>query len=185
MTWIRMVDESTAEGELKGTYDQIHKSRGKIANIMRVHSLNPAALRDHMTLYRNLMFMKMGLNREDRELIAVVVSNANDCSYCVSHHGEALNHYWKDQPRVRRVSHDFTLERLPERQLRMLEYADKLTRTPMDMDASDVENLREVGFTDEDILNINLITSYFNFVNRIALGLGVDFTEDEVADYRY
>ncbi len=185
MPWIRTVDERTAEGELKGVYEQIAKSRGKVANIMKVHSLNPSSMRDHMTLYRNLMYDRMGLSREDRELIAVVVSNVNDCAYCVSHHGEALNKYWNDQPRVRRVSHDYTLERLPEPQMRMLEYAEKLTRTPEEMDPSDVESLREAGWSDEDILNINLVTSYFNFVNRIALGLGVVYTEEEVADYLY
>lgn len=41
------------------------------------------------------------------------------------------------------------------------------------------------GFSDTDILTINLITSYFNFVNRIALGLGVGFSDDEITGYMY
>ena len=56
----------------------------------------------------------------------------------------------------------------------MLRYADKLTRTPNKMVQDDVEGLREVGFTDEDILAIAEITSYYAFVNRIADGLGVE-----------
>lgn len=55
----------------------------------------------------------------------------------------------------------------------MLRYADKLTRTPNKMGRDDVDSLREVGFTDEDILAIAEITSYYAFVNRIADGLGV------------
>jgi len=47
------------------------------------------------------------------------------------------------------------------------------------------ERLRQAGFSDEDILSINLIVSYFNFVNRIALGLGVEFSEAEVRGYNY
>ncbi len=56
----------------------------------------------------------------------------------------------------------------------MLRYADKLTRQPNKMVQDDVEGLREVGFTDEDILAIAEITSYYAFVNRIADGLGVE-----------
>ncbi|MGM0510932.1 MAG: peroxidase-related enzyme, partial [Thermoplasmatota archaeon] len=41
------------------------------------------------------------------------------------------------------------------------------------------------GFGDDDILNIDLVASYFNFVNRIALGLGVEFLPEEVKGYDY
>lgn len=56
----------------------------------------------------------------------------------------------------------------------MLSYAEKLTRTPWEMTAGDVEKLREEGFSDAAILDINQITGYFNFVNRLADGLGVE-----------
>ena len=67
----------------------------------------------------------------------------------------------------------------------MLAYGATLTRSPAAVSEADVEALREAGFSDRDILDINLITSYFNFVNRIAEGLGVTFTEDEAAGYDY
>ncbi|QXD13835.1 hypothetical protein GQ464_010165 [Rhodocaloribacter litoris] len=53
------------------------------------------------------------------------------------------------------------------------------------MTEADVAALREAGFSDRDILDINLIVSYFNFVNRIASGLGVDFSPEEAGGYRY
>ncbi len=59
----------------------------------------------------------------------------------------------------------------------MLRYADKLTRQPNKMVPDDVDSLGEVGFTDEDILAIAEITSYYAFVNRIADGLGVELEE--------
>ena len=43
------------------------------------------------------MFKHSGLSREQRELIAVVVSNENNCDYCLNHHAKALNHYWKNK----------------------------------------------------------------------------------------
>lgn len=56
----------------------------------------------------------------------------------------------------------------------MLEYAAKLTLQPWNMVAEDVERLRHAGFADADILDINQITGYFAFANRLADGLGVE-----------
>ncbi len=67
----------------------------------------------------------------------------------------------------------------------MLKYAVKLTKNPSELRLKDIEELRQVGFNDTDILNINLITSYFNFVNRTALGLGVKFSREEARGYKY
>ncbi len=56
----------------------------------------------------------------------------------------------------------------------MLEYAMKLTLEPWNMIQTDVQKLRQVGFKDADILDINQITGYFAFVNRLVDGLGVE-----------
>ena len=59
----------------------------------------------------------------------------------------------------------------------MLEYAAKLTREPWTMLETDVVALRSVGFCDAAILDINQVTGYFAFVNRLADGLGVELEE--------
>ncbi len=56
----------------------------------------------------------------------------------------------------------------------MLDYAVKLTLTPGEMGEGDVERLREVGFDQVAILDICQVVSYFNYVNRMADGLGVE-----------
>ena len=55
----------------------------------------------------------------------------------------------------------------------MLEYAVKLTHEPAAMSALDIDNLRSVGFSDRDILDIAEVTAYYAYANRIADGLGV------------
>ncbi len=55
----------------------------------------------------------------------------------------------------------------------MLDYVDKLTRLPASVGREDVEGLRAHGFDDTAILQINLIASWFNYINRVADGLGV------------
>jgi uncharacterized protein YciW len=55
----------------------------------------------------------------------------------------------------------------------MLAYVEKLTLRPQDMTESDVGSLRDVGFTDRDVLDICEVTAYYAYVNRISDGLGV------------
>ena len=51
------------------------------------------------------------------------------------------------------------------------------------MTESDLDELRAAGLSDRDILDVTLITAYFNFVNRIAQGLGVTFSDEEITGY--
>jgi len=184
MPWIHMIDESEASGALQKVYDRLKGDRGKAANIMKIHSLDPRAMEAHLDLYLALMFTSSGVSREERELLAVAVSAANGCAYCISHHAEALNHYWKDRGKIDALLDDIQNFALPERSRRMVDYGTKLTAAPAGIGEADIARLRESGFSDDDILRINLVAAYFNFVNRIALGLGVDYSADEVSGYR-
>ena len=56
----------------------------------------------------------------------------------------------------------------------MLDYAVKLTRDPGRVDAADVDALRATGFDDQAILDICQVAAYYNYVNRLADGLGVE-----------
>ena len=185
MAWIDTIDADDATGDLRELYDEIVDSRGKLSNILRVHSLNPDALQAHMALYDTLLFGSSGLRRATREAIAVVVSAANGCAYCTRHHGEALNAYWKDAARVDQLADDHTQLDLDAKLRAALDHAVALTRSPDGTSEADIEALRDAGWADRDVLDITLITAYFNFVNRIANGLGVAFTEDEATGYNY
>ncbi|GAB4363449.1 MAG: peroxidase-related enzyme [Calditrichia bacterium] len=185
MPWISVIEENEASEELLNLYEQIIKKRGNLSNIMKVQSHNPPAMQAHLDLYMTLMFRKSGLSREQREMIAVIVSRANRCQYCLNHHSEALNFYWKDKRRLQNFLNDFRSSDISEPEKAMLEYALKLTLHPNQILEEEVIHLRENGFHDGDILDINMITSYFNFVNRLANGLGVEFDPREVSGYKY
>jgi len=185
MPWINTIDPEDATGKLEEIYKKAMGERGKISNILKIHSLLPRTMKTHLDFYMSIMFNKSTLSREERELIAVVVSGANSCAYCVNHHGEALAHYWGDRGKVTKAAEDFRSLKLPKRTMVMLDYAEKLTKTPGKITEEDVSKLRDQGLSDEDILNLGLIIGYFNFVNRVVLGLGVEFSPDEVAGYKY
>lgn len=185
MPWIEIIEQEAAEGELKEVYERVSSARGKLSNIMMVQSLDPAAMRAHLDLYMALLFSKSGLSREEREAIAVVVSSINGCDYCVNHHATALQAYWRDHARVQELVRDHRAVELDPRLRSMLDYAALLTRAPAEVTTEHVQAMRSGGLSDEEILRVNLITGYFNLVNRLAEGLGVGFTESEAAGYRY
>ena len=183
MSWIDEVEEAHAEGHLADIYKDLVEKRGKVSNILKVHSLNPDAMGNHLDLYMTLMFGKSGLSRAEREAIAVVVSAENDCAYCINHHVEALKRYIKDEETLGMLATAAGLETLEPRLSNIVRHAEKLSSAPGAMTESDLGELRAVGLSDSDILDLTLITAYFNFVNRIAQGLGVEFTSDELSGY--
>ena len=185
MPWIKTIDEKESKGELKQIYDDLIKKRGKISNILKIHSIIPKTLQSHLDLYLSIMFNKSSLKRLDKELIAIIVSSINKCPYCINHHKEALLHYWKDLEKINYILEKNDFSDLSEKQKRLVEFTLKLTKTPYNNSESDIKELKNIGYTDEEILEITLIVSYFNFVNRIALGLGIDYTDEEMKGYNY
>lgn len=184
MSWIEEIEIDDADGALATTYAELIEKRGKVSNILKVHSLNPDSMRKHLDLYMTIMFGKSGLSRAEREAIAVVVSATNECAYCVNHHVEALRRYVKDEDTLESLTNADGLETLEPRLSNIVRHAEKLTSAPSAMTESDLGELRAVNLSDSDILDITMITAYFNFVNRIALGLGVDYSAEETSGYR-
>lgn len=184
MSWIDEIDVDAAEGKLGTVYAELVKKRGKVSNILKVHSLNPEAMENHLDLYMTVMFGKSGLSRAEREAVAVVVSAANDCPYCVNHHAAALRRYIKDDETLEMLMTADGLETLEPRLSNIVRHAEKLTSAPSAMTESDLGELRAVGLSDGDILDLSLVVAYFNFVNRIALGLGVAYSDEEMRGYK-
>ena len=81
MPHLRLIDVSEATGALKAEYDAAVVRAGKVFNIVKSMSLRPPVLRRSMQLYREIMFEPSGLSRQERELLATVVSRENECFY--------------------------------------------------------------------------------------------------------
>jgi len=81
MAWIPMIREDKAEAELKEWYDKLLEPWGGVDNIMKIHSLNINTLKGHYELYLSAMKRTKDLSYKQREMIAVVVSNVNQCHY--------------------------------------------------------------------------------------------------------
>lgn len=186
MSRIKVIQESEATGRLKEIYDEIILKRGKLAEVIKIQSLRPESIVKHIDLYMEIMFSKSLMSRAQREMIAVVVSAHNHCKYCVTHHAEALNQYWKNEKQVALLSMDFSLLALSEQDKTICAYAVALTKYPSNHSTEElIQKMKQLGLTDEAILDATLVISYFNFVNRMVLGLGVELENDQGTGYNY
>lgn len=185
MARIRTIPHDEATGRLKEIYDELVLKRGKLAQVHQIQSLRPESIVKHMDFYMEIMFSRSELSRAEREMMAVVVSVANGCNYCKAHHEAALRHYVKDEPKIQAILNPADFYILNEREAALCHFARRLTLEPQQHEGTDFTNeLRKAGLSDPAVLDTVLVISYFNFVNRIVLALGVE-PEDEVGGYRY
>ncbi len=151
-----------------------------------VQSLHPSSIKSHVAFYMDIMFSKTALLRVEKELIAVVVSVVNECAYCQLHHGAALKAYWKNEERISRLKRDYRSASLSDIEIAMCDFAVQLTKEPAAHAAVDYTlPLKEARLSDTAILDIALVTSYFNFVNRVVLSLGVRLEEQKGEGFKY
>jgi len=185
MAWIPMIQEDKAEAELKEWYDKLREPWGGVDNIMKIHSLNFNTLKGHYELYLSAMKGTKDLSYKQREMIAVVVSNVNQCHYWIIHHGAGLRKITNDDEFVKQFVKDYKTSPISDQDKKMLDYAVKLSLEPWNMGEADVQELRDAGFSNPGILDIAHVTGYYAYVNRLADGLGVEletFWKENVND---
>lgn len=88
-------------------------------------------------------------------------------------HAEFLRLATLDEDLAAAIKRDWKSAPITDAERAMLDYVEKLTLRPVSIGRDDLENLRSHGFDDTGILQINLIASFFNYINRVADGLGV------------
>jgi len=186
MSTIKIVDYEASNGRLREIYDDIIQKRGKLAEVHKMQSLHPESIVKHMELYMEIMFSKSPLSRAEREMMAVVVSVTNGCLYCRQHHAEALNHYWKNDERLKLLIANWETAPLSEREGQLAQLASELTANPAAFEQNQqLLQLKNNGFTDLELLDASLVIAYFNFVNRLVLATGIGLETDGGAGYKY
>jgi uncharacterized peroxidase-related enzyme len=178
MSWIKIIPYSKAKGSLLRLYDKIKGPNNNIDNVLLIHSLRPHSLTGHMSLYKNVLHNSNNcLPKWYLESIGVYVSFLNDCQYCIDHHFSGLKRLLKDDKKAnefyKAVINNSLDSYFNSKLYSGMAYSKKLTLALQNINKNDVNILKEVGFTDGEILEINQVTGYFNYANRTVLGLGV------------
>ena len=183
MTWISTIAFEKASGKLKKLYDRVKGPGNNVDNIMLAHSLRPHTMEGHMTLYKYVLHHSANtLAKSYLETIGVYVSMLNNCEYCIEHHVAGLFRLLQDETRANDIRCALE-ENAPSRvfqgkELAGLIYVEKLTNEPSTIDLPDIDELRQSGFDDGEILEINQVSAYFAYANRTVLGLGIDTNGD-------
>lgn len=183
MSWIQTINYNDAESSLKRIYDRVKGPDNKVDNVLLIHSLRPHSLVGHMSLYKNILHNSNNtLPKWYLESIGVYVSHLNKCNYCVEHHFTGFKKLLKDEHKaanfLKAVKSGILDAFFDTKYVSGLNYAKKLTMEIQNIEKEDVDNLKTAGFSDGEILEINQVTSYFNYVNRTVVGLGVDLKGD-------
>ncbi len=184
MSWIKTVSYQQATGRLKKLYDRVKGPDNNVDNIMMLHSLRPHSMEGHMAIYKNVLHHSGNtLPKWFLETLGVYVSLLNNCDYCVEHHFQGLRRLLKDDLRATSIRNAMQGEDfsglLDERECAAMNYARALTLEPAKISEEVIETLRDSGFDDGEILEINQVCAYFNYANRTVLGLGAS-TEGDI-----
>ena len=185
MSWIKSIDASKAEGRLKTLYDRIVGPKGQVDNILAAHGLRPHTLEGHMALYKSVLHHYGNtLDKSFLETLGVWVSRLNGCDYCVEHHFAGLKRLLKDEARSAEIRTAIDTDTIDEaftgRERQAMSYARKLACDPASMVEADVIALKEAGFDDGEILEINQVIAYFCYANRTVLGLGINHAGEKL-----
>jgi len=178
MSWIKTISYEDADPGLKKIYTRVKGSNNAIDNVLSVHSLRPHSLVGHMTLYKSVLHNSNNtLPKWYLESIGVYVSFLNKCDYCVQHHfaglKRLLNNDKKSEQFWEAVQKDTLNSYFDEKHYLGINYAKNITLEVHKITKNDIDQLKSLGFSEGEILEINQVTSYFNYVNRMVLGLGV------------
>jgi len=183
MSWIKIINYQNAESRLKKIYDRVKGPNNNIDNILLIHSLRPHTLIGHMTLYKNVLHNSNNtLPKWYLEAIGVYVSYLNKCDYCFDHHYAGFKRLYENDAESEKFKQAVINDNLEgifeDSYFAGCQYAKELTLNHNNIKKEHIEQLRKIGFTDGEILEINQVASYFNYVNRTVIGLGVDTKGD-------
>ena len=154
--------------DLKLIWAKCVEKLGFVPNVYQTYSLKPQRLRNFMAMYNEIMLAKSGLSKLEREMVAVVVSSANRCYYCLVAHGAAVRQLSGDPELGEMMALNYRVAKLDARQRALLDFAWKMTTTPWLVDDADRADLREVGLTAEDTFDLAETVAFFNLSNRMA-----------------
>lgn len=178
MSFIEVIPFEKAQGKLKQLYKRVTGPNNNVDNIMLAHSLRPHTMEGHMVLYKSVLHHKDNtIPKWFLETIGVFVSKINSCQYCIDHHLAGLKKLSINEDLFQKIELNLTpdsfCEIFDKKFEKALNYVESLTKEPESVSKVHIDSLREVGFTDGEILEINQVTAYFNYANRTVLGLGV------------
>ncbi len=169
LSWFPVPAEQDLPADLQGLFRKAKDNLGFVPQVFRSYSYRPDRLRTWFAHFKSLHVPTEHLSGADREMVAVVVSMANGCLYCLVAHGAALREALGDPVLGDRITLDWRRAGLDPRRTAICGYAEKLTRTPVEMTRDDLAGLLAVGLTQEEAWDVAELAAMYNLTNRMAM----------------
>lgn len=154
--------------DIRDRISTVAEKSGFVPNVFRVLAHRPDEFRAFFTYHDALMEKDSGLSKGEREMIVVVTSAMNNCLYCVIAHGAIVRIREKNPRLADQLATDYTRADITERQMAMLDFATLVADQAAQVTDDDLDELREHGFSMEDIWDIGAIAAFFALSNRMA-----------------
>lgn len=162
-------DFDALDDDTKRYFEVCQEKLGMVPNVLRTFSVNQDKLRAFGAYYNSLMLGESRLSKLEREMIAVVVSSANRCFYCLVAHGQAVRKLSGDPQLGEMLVMNYRVAELSNRQRAMLDFAWALTTAPWEIDTSHRTALTDAGLTQDEIFDLSDVIGFFNMSNRFAI----------------
>ena len=172
MTYVNEIEETQANPQLRGIYGNIEQNMGFLPHYFKALGPMPQAIEGQLQLGAAVM-SDGALTKTEKEQIGVVVSGINASSYCLVIHMELLRRLGVEKALARKLVNDYENAAVPEKVKVLFRFADKLTRKPVEIEEQDISAVKAAGWDEAAIRETVLTVAYFNYVNRVSLGLGL------------
>ena len=154
--------------DIRERINQVAEKSGFVPNVFSVMAHRPDEFRAFFAYHDALMDKQSGLSKGEREMIVVVTSAMNNCLYCVIAHGAIVRIREKNPRLADQLATDYTRADISDRQMAMLDFACLIADQAAQVQDDDLEELKELGFSREDIWDIGAIAAFFALSNRMA-----------------
>jgi uncharacterized peroxidase-related enzyme len=168
VTALAIKEEAPLTERLRSYLAKCEEKLGFVPNVLNAYGFNPVKLQAFVDMYNDLMLGDSKLSKLEREMIAVVVSSANHCYYCLVAHGAGVRQLSGNPELGEMLVANYRVAGLTPKQKAMLDFAWLLTTAPATVEDHHREELRRQGFSDRDIWDIAAVASFFNMSNRMA-----------------
>ena len=169
MTVIQTVDPGEATGAVAEIYAKDERDLGYVAEYTRVMSVNPEAYQAWEQLIRAIV-SQLGVRRY--ELVTLAAAEGTHSQHCRLAHGRKTLAVM-DADAVEAIARDYRNAGLSEAEVAMMEYAERISTDAASMTEADALRLRDLGFTDREIVDITLAAAARNYFSRAIQALGV------------
>ena len=154
--------------DIRERIEGVQEKSGFVPNVFVALAHRPDEFRAFFAYHDALMDKESGLSKAEREMIVVATSSANECQYCVVAHGAILRIRAKNPLIADQIASNYRKADITPRQRAMLDFAMLVSQEAQAVDEEDVDDLREHGFSDDDIWDIGGIAAFFGLSNRMA-----------------